>query len=134
VAAAKSALGTPYSWGAGNEYGATLGQPTGDYPYQATHTVGFDCSGLVQFAFAQVGITLPHSSGAGGQWSDGRAIPMSALRPGDLVFFEGTGNPQHVGIYIGSGEYIEAPHTGADVRISKLAGDPAYVGARRVIP
>lgn len=134
VAAAKSQLGVPYSWGAGDEYGATLGQPTGEYPYQATHTVGFDCSGLVLYALAQVGINLPHYSGAGGQWSAGKPISTSALRPGDLVFFEGRTNPQHVGIYIGSGEYIEAPYTGSEVKISKLAGDPSYVGARRVIP
>jgi cell wall-associated NlpC family hydrolase len=79
----------------------------------------FDCSGLVQWAFAQVGISLPHYSGA--QFADGVQIPMSDLEPGDLVFFSDPG--EHVAIYIGGGQIIEAPHTGAVVHIVPMYSD-----------
>jgi cell wall-associated NlpC family hydrolase len=94
VAAAETRLGDEYVWGAAG--------PT-----------TFDCSGLVSWAFAQVGISLPHYSGA--QFADGVQIPMSDLEPGDLVFFSDPG--EHVAIYIGGGQIIEAPHTGAVVHI-----------------
>jgi cell wall-associated NlpC family hydrolase len=103
-------LGVPYRWG-----GAS---PS-----------GFDCSGLVMYAFAQVGVGLPHSSYA--QYGMGSAVPRSDLQPGDLVFFDGLG---HVGIYVGGGSFIHAPHTGTVVQISSLSGWYAstYVGARRI--
>ena len=110
VAIAMSQLGTPYVWG-----GAAPG--------------GFDCSGLVMWSYAQVGVVLPHSSYA--QWNYGVPVSADQLEPGDLVFFDGLG---HVGMYIGGGQFIEAPHTGAFVQISNLAdrmGD--YVGARRIL-
>jgi cell wall-associated NlpC family hydrolase len=110
VAYAMSQLGVPYVWG-----GASPG--------------GFDCSGLVMWAYAQVGVSLPHSSYA--QWGYGVPVSADQLEPGDLVFFDGLG---HVGLYIGGGQFIEAPHTGAFVQISNLAdrmGD--YVGARRIL-
>ena len=90
-------LGTPYVWG-----GAAPG--------------GFDCSGLVMYVYEQIGVSLPHSSYA--QWNDGIAGPdATSSQPGDLVFFDGLG---HVGIYIGGGEFIHAPHTGDVVKISSL--------------
>ena len=95
MAAAETQLGVPYEWG-----GATPG-------------VGFDCSGLVMWAYAQVGISLPHSSGD--QFADGTQIPMSDLEPGDLVFFSDPG--QHVAMYVGNGNIIEAPDTGSVVHI-----------------
>jgi peptidoglycan DL-endopeptidase CwlO len=103
-------LGTPYVWG-----GSSPG--------------GFDCSGLVAYVYAQVGVSLPHYTGA--QWNVGIAVSRSDLQPGDLVFFDGLG---HVGIYIGGNEFIHAPHTGDVVRISSMSGWYAatYVGARRV--
>jgi cell wall-associated NlpC family hydrolase len=94
VAAAESRVGDWYQWGA-------AGPNT------------FDCSGLVMWAYAQVGISLPHYSGA--QYDDTTHIPMSDLQPGDLVFFSDPG--EHVAMYIGNGEIIEAPHTGAQVHI-----------------
>jgi cell wall-associated NlpC family hydrolase len=104
-------LGTPYVWG-----GASPG--------------GFDCSGLVAYAYSQVGVSLPHYTGA--QWNVGIGVSRSDLQPGDLVFFNGLG---HVGIYIGGGQFIHAPHTGDVVKISSLSESwyaATYVGARRV--
>lgn len=99
------------------------------YVWAGTTPAGFDCSGFTRFVYAHFGISLPHSSYA--QWALGRHVPRSQLRPGDLVFF-GLG---HVGIWIGAGRFIHAPHTGTTVRITSM-DDPwyraSYVGARRV--
>lgn len=108
-------IGTPYSWGGGNASGPTLGQPTGSYPKQATTTVGFDCSGLVQYAYAQAGIKMPRVSY--GQLKQGSRTAINNLSPGDLVGF---GNGSHIAIYLGNGKIIEAPYTGAKVRIRDL--------------
>ena len=90
---------------------------------------GFDCSGLVRYVYGHFGISLPHSSFA--QFDRGRRIARRALRPGDLVFFDGLG---HVGMYIGNGRFIHAPHSGTRVRIETLAGwyGARFVGARRL--
>jgi peptidoglycan DL-endopeptidase CwlO len=99
-------LGVPYVWG-----GAS---PS-----------GFDCSGLVMYVYAQLGISLPHYTVA--QWN--ASEPISSPAPGDLVFFNGLG---HVGIYIGGGRFVDAPHTGSVVRIDSISGFGGYDGARRV--
>ena len=99
-------LGVPYVWG-----GAS---PS-----------GFDCSGLVMYVYAQLGISLPHYTVA--QWNAGQ--PISSPEPGDLVFFNGLG---HVGIYIGGGRFVNAPHTGSVVRIDSMSSFGGYDGARRV--
>jgi cell wall-associated NlpC family hydrolase/type II secretory pathway pseudopilin PulG len=112
VGVAMSQLGVPYVWG-----GASPG--------------GFDCSGLVMWAYAQVGVSLPHSSYA--QYNAGVPVSRDQLAPGDLVFFDGLG---HVGMYIGGGQFIHAPHTGDVVKISSLDESwysAAYVGARRIL-
>jgi cell wall-associated NlpC family hydrolase len=112
VGVAMSQLNTPYVWG-----GAAPG--------------GFDCSGLVMWAYAQVGVSLPHSSYA--QYGYGVPVSKDQLQPGDLVFFDGLG---HVGIYIGGGQFVHAPHTGDVVKISSLSEDwyaSTYVGARRIL-
>jgi peptidoglycan DL-endopeptidase CwlO len=103
-------LGVPYVWG-------------GSSPS------GFDCSGLVMYVFAQIGVSLPHSSYA--QFGMGAPVAMSQLQPGDLVFFAGA---SHVGIYIGGGQFIHAPHTGDVVKISSLTGWYAstFAGGRRI--
>jgi cell wall-associated NlpC family hydrolase len=109
VAYARHFLGIPY------RYGGT------------SPRTGFDCSGLVRFVYGHFGIALPHSS-----WADlahGRRVGRRFLRPGDLVFFYGAG---HVGIYAGRDRFIDAPHSGARVRISTMHEYGSYYGARRV--
>jgi cell wall-associated NlpC family hydrolase len=98
------------------------------YGGSSPHT-GFDCSGFVRYVYGHFGLSLPHSSYA--QFGLGRRIARRALRPGDLVFFDGLG---HVGMYIGNGRFIHAPHTGTRVRVEHLAGwySSRFVGARRL--
>jgi hypothetical protein len=115
VADAQKFLGVPYVWG-------------GTSPTQ-----GVDCSGLVQDVYAEVGISLPRTS----QEQATTGVPVASVaeaQPGDLVFYPGTDGtasaPGHVGIYIGNGEMIDAPFTGADVRVDPV-GNPTAV--RRVI-
>jgi cell wall-associated NlpC family hydrolase len=108
VGIAMQYLGTPYVWA-----GASPG--------------GFDCSGLVAYVYGQVGVSLPHNAAA--QYGYGTPVAYSDLQPGDLVFFSGLG---HVGIYIGGGQFIHAPHTGDVVKISSLSEHGGYVGARRL--
>src|SRR5580765_6577656 len=90
---------------------------------------GFDCSGFVRYVYAHFGVPLAHSSYA--QFGRGRRIARKALHPGDLVFFDGLG---HVGIYVGNGHFIHAPHSGSRVRIETLTGwySSRFVGARRL--
>jgi peptidoglycan DL-endopeptidase CwlO len=105
-------LGVPYVWG-----GAS---PS-----------GFDCSGFTMYVYAQVGVSLPHNAAA--QYGYGVPVSRSALQPGDLVFFNGLG---HMGLYIGGGQFIHAPHTGDVVKISSLSDSwyaSSYVGARRIV-
>jgi cell wall-associated NlpC family hydrolase len=93
------------------------------------HT-GFDCSGFTRFVYAHFGIVLPHYSVA--QFDRGRRVSRAGLRPGDLVFFDGLG---HVGLYVGGGRFIHAPHTGTRVQISSLGGwySARFDGARRFV-
>lgn len=97
-------------------------------PYRsngASPQTGFDCSGLVQYVYAELGVALPHSSGA--RWRLGRAVGSTSLVPGDLIFFDGQ---QHVGIYVGN-----APHTGARVRVDPISSwyGATLDGARRIV-
>ncbi|HEU5024618.1 MAG TPA: NlpC/P60 family protein [Spirillospora sp.] len=109
-------LGTPYSWGGGTFEGPSLGVD------QGAGTVGFDCSGLSMYAWSKAGVLLDHWTGT--QWTSGPHVPVDRIRPGDLVFFAtDTSNPDtihHVGISIGGGRMVEAPYTGARVRISSI--------------
>jgi hypothetical protein len=115
IAFAESKIGTPYEWGGDGSDGR------------------FDCSGLTQAAYASVGIQLPRV--ANDQYNVGPHPTQAQLLPGDLVFF-GTNladsrSISHVGIYIGNGLMVDAPHTGAVVRIEAIAGWPDYFGATR---
>jgi cell wall-associated NlpC family hydrolase len=101
------------------------------YSYGGTSpSSGFDCSGFTRFVYAHFGVTLPHYSGA--QFDLGRRVSRAGLRPGDLLFFDGLG---HVGLYVGHGLFIHAPHTGTRVSIQPLAGwySGRYDGARRLV-
>jgi cell wall-associated NlpC family hydrolase len=108
VAIAEQYLGVPYVWG-----GAS---PS-----------GFDCSGLVMYVYGQLGVSLPHNAAA--QMSSLPAVPLSALEPGDLVFFNGA---SHVGIYVGNGTMIHAPHTGTVVQFGSINDEGSITGAARV--
>ena len=111
---ALDAVGTPYRWG-------------GESP-----STGFDCSGLVRWAYGHVGIDLPHSSYA--LYGVGRRATPSRLEPGDILFFEGLG---HVGLYVGNGRMVHAPQTGRDVEVVTLSATgygSRLVSARRVVP
>jgi cell wall-associated NlpC family hydrolase len=129
---AKRQLGVPYSWAGGDVHGPTLGTVNKQGNDAGLRTVGFDCSGLTMFAWAHVGFRLDHYTGY--QWVEGHHIPLEKLRPGDLVFFaRNTANPMsihHVGIYVGKGKMIDAPHTGAVVRYDDVFV-PGLIGAVR---
>ncbi|MBX7432914.1 NlpC/P60 family peptidoglycan endopeptidase RipA [Mycobacterium sp. Y57] len=115
-----SQLGVPYSWGGGNASGPSRGID------QGAGTVGFDCSGLMLYMFAGVGIKLDHYSGS--QYNAGRKVPSSQMRRGDMIFY-GPNASQHVAMYLGNGQMLEAPYTGSVVKISpvRTSGMTPYV-------
>ena len=100
-----------------------LGVP---YVYGGASPSGFDCSGLTMYCYAQIGIGLSH--GATDQQHASTPVPLSALQPGDLVFFGNASYSYHVGIYVGGGSMIHAPHTGAVVSYGSIGG--AWIGGR----
>jgi cell wall-associated NlpC family hydrolase len=113
VKLALEAVGTPYRWG-------------GESP-----ATGFDCSGLVRWAYGRVGVDLPHNSYA--LYSEGRRVPEPSMEPGDILFFEGLG---HVGLYLGRGRMVHAPQSGRTVEVVRLAATnygARLIGARRVV-
>ena len=111
VRVAKDQLGKPYTWGAAGPD-------------------SFDCSGLTMYAYGKAGISLPHYTGD--QWNAGRHVREDELIPGDLVFFGR--DLGHMGMYIGNGQFIHAPHSGDVVKITALSGyyQQNYAGAVRV--
>jgi len=111
IDAARSQLGVPYVWG-----GETPG-------------VGFDCSGLVQWAWGQAGVSLPRTSGA--QFAATTQISLADIQPGDLLFYGPSGS-DHVAMYIGGGEMIEAPETGEVVHITSVRTGGGFAGVGRV--
>ncbi|MES4886061.1 NlpC/P60 family protein [Streptomyces sp. NPDC000349] len=122
VANARKWLGTPYSWGGGGPEGPSRGFA------QGANTVGFDCSSLVQNAVyhaAGGGVLLPRVSQL--QVTSGEAVSRDAMRPGDVIGFQLGSSYDHIGIYIGGGQFIHAPKTGDVVKISDL-DEPYYAG------
>ena len=111
VQAAQGEIGVPYQWGG------------------ASPSSGFDCSGLISWAYAQVGISLPHYSGA--QYDATTHIPLADIAPGDLVFY-GPAGSEHESMYIGGGEMVEATHTGSYVMDNPLRTGDGFVGVGRV--
>jgi peptidoglycan DL-endopeptidase CwlO len=104
---------------------AEIGKP---YVWGGAGPNGFDCSGLVVWAYEHVGISLTHFTGA--QWNEVRHIPVSELKPGDLLFF--FADISHVGIYVGNGLMVDAPTFGQDVQVQPIFWDD-FVGAGEVV-
>lgn len=110
LTAVSSQLGVPYSFG-------------GEAP-----NLDFDCSGLTQWAYSQVGVSIPRTSEA--QYASMTPVTEANAKPGDLVFFAGSdgtkSSPGHVGIYIGNGQMVDAPFTGAKVRVDSVQGNVGF--------
>jgi len=106
-----SQMGVPYSWGGGTLTGPSTGIDDG------ANTVGFDCSGLMRYMFAGVGVLIPRFSGD--QYNAGRHIPPSQAQRGDLIFY-GPGGSQHVTMYLGNGQMLEASSLVGKVTVSPV--------------
>jgi cell wall-associated NlpC family hydrolase len=115
-----SQMGVPYAWGGGTPNGPSKGVDSG------ADTVGFDCSGLTRYSFAGVGVLIPRFSGD--QYNAGRHIAPSQAKRGDLIFY-GPGGSQHVTIYLGNGQMLEASSIVGKVTISpvRTAGMTPYL-------
>lgn len=112
VGVAESFVGLPYVWG-------------------GTTPSGFDCSGLMMYAYAQIGVSIPRTSED--QFNFGSTVSESSLQPGDLVFFDmQSDGPGHVAMYVGNGLIVQAPHTGASIFVGPLSNMSGYCGARRI--
>jgi cell wall-associated NlpC family hydrolase len=124
VQAALKFKGTPYSWGGGGTSGPSKGIA------QGSKTVGFDCSALLQYSVYQAtGQKIPRV--AQDQYAAAKPVDLQHAKPGDAVFFGTKKNVHHVGIYLGDGKMIDAPHTGTVVRVESLAGRTDVVGYGR---
>ncbi|MEJ3651795.1 NlpC/P60 family protein [Actinomycetes bacterium KLBMP 9759] len=127
---AMSQLGVQYVWGGGTGRGPTTGIPDG--LGSPLNRVGFDCSGLMLYAFGGAGVSLPRVSR--NQFNAGQKVPISDLRPGDMVFYKNGDAPiHHVAMFIGGGKMIEAPYTGASVRVTPLRTKGLLPQATRVL-
>lgn len=112
VAVASKYIGVPYVWG-------------GSTPK------GFDCSGLMQYAYSQLGISIPRTSQEQWKATAGSRLSAGQLSPGDAVFFGTPDNVHHVGMYIGNGKFLQAPRTGDVVKISALSKRTDFLGGGR---
>lgn len=102
---------------------------TGQYVWGASGGNSFDCSGLMMYAYRQIGISLPHSSSA--QSRLGKAVSIKNLKPGDLLFFYSP--VHHVGLYIGDGKFVHARNTRDDLEVDTISGYGHFTSARRII-
>ena len=119
-----SQMGVPYSWGGGKPTGPTTGIDSG------ADTVGFDCSGFTQFSFAGVGVLIPKYSGD--QYDTGRKVPVSQAKRGDLLFW-GPGGSQHVALYLGNGQVLEAASSAGKVSVAPVRKGGLQPYAARII-
>ncbi|MGK2316082.1 NlpC/P60 family protein [Gordonia rhizosphera] len=129
---ALSQLGVPYAWGGGDANGPTRGIRDGGVAdsYGDFNKVGYDCSGLMMYAFAGVGIDLPHYTGY--QYTSGPQVPLSQMRRGDMIFY-GPNASQHVALYLGDNKMVEAKQSGTDVMVSPLRTDGAMPNVVRLL-
>lgn len=119
-----SQMGVPYSWGGGSLNGPSEGFDSG------AGTVGFDCSALMRYAFAGVGVLIPRFSGD--QYNAGRHVPPSQAKRGDLIFY-GPGGGQHVTMYLGNGQMLEASSAAGKVTVSPVRTDGMTPYVTRII-
>ncbi|QHE69713.1 NLP/P60 family protein [Rhodococcus sp. WAY2] len=127
-----SQIGVEYAWGGGDENGPTKGIRDGGVAdsYGDFNKVGFDCSGLMIYAFAGIGISLPHYTGY--QYTAGEQVPSEEMQRGDMIFY-GPNASQHVALYLGDNEMLEAPQSGSTVRISPVRWDGMTPYAVRMV-
>jgi hypothetical protein len=127
-------LGWPYSFDAGDATGPTYGRSVDYDSRDDPHVLGFDCSGLVLYALAPW-LTLPHSASAQYTQAGSFHPPVDALQPGDLVFWSSShtiAGISHDAIYVGDGQVVQAPHSGAYIEVTPLDQvEPGYFGATR---
>jgi cell wall-associated NlpC family hydrolase len=113
IQSAMAQIGDPYVWGAGRDYGNK-------------NPSSFDCSGLTSWSYAQAGVRIPGTADAQYRGAKLRSGGIESYKPGDLVFFSfgrlGSGRADHVGIYLGNGQFIQAPRRGSTVQVSNLSG------------
>ncbi|WP_369228800.1 C40 family peptidase [Streptomyces sp. R21] len=139
IEAALSQRGVPYAWGGGNAHGTSYGVCCSPNGKSGANIKGFDCSGLTQYAYARAGIRLPRTAAA--QAGAGRRIPArlgaSTLQAGDLVFYaDAPGHDAtiyHAGIYLGSGQMVNAARPGTVVRLDAVDAMPGYAGGARLL-
>ncbi|MGV9616023.1 NlpC/P60 family protein, partial [Nocardia xishanensis] len=129
---ALSQLGVQYAWGGGDEDGPTLGIRDGGVAdsHGDFGKVGFDCSGLMIYAFAGIGVSLPHYSGY--QYNAGTRVPMNERARGDMLFW-GPNGSQHVALYLGDGKMVEAPESGDVVKVSQVRESGIMPYAVRIV-
>jgi cell wall-associated NlpC family hydrolase len=123
MARALAQVGLPYAWGGGNASGPTRGISDGGGAADRagdSRKIGFDCSGLMVYAFAGIGITVPHQTQAIWAAFGPPITDRAQIQPGDMIMLSGNGQPSgidHVGLYLGGGRAVDAPESGTSVRI-----------------
>jgi len=124
VKAALNMRGIPYSWGGGTPAGPSYGFE------QGANIKGFDCSSLMEYAFAKYGVTIPRVTYD--QYRAGTPVPVGKMQPGDLMFFRASSRgPEHVGMYVGNGQFLHAPRTGDVIKLARVSDRSDLVGVRR---
>lgn len=127
-------IGTTYAWGGGTGSGPSRGIRDGGVAdrHRDYRKTGFDCSGLMLYAFKGVGVGLPRYSG--NQYNSGKKVPIKDIRPGDMLFWSNGRRIHHVALYLGDGQMVEAPYSGGKVKISPVRyGDGLMPFATRML-